>query len=176
MHLKRTGRGGLAVAYIGDGTLGEGVVYESLNLAQLQRAPLVVVVEHNGIAQTTPTSQALAGTVAGRAAAFGVRHAHAEGADIAGIRARLRDPVEAVRTGGGPLVIEFRTHRLGPHSKGDDTRDPAELARLRAADWYPRFAAADPDRFAACDARQRRLVGEVVREVLSRPLVQGGAA
>jgi TPP-dependent pyruvate/acetoin dehydrogenase alpha subunit len=175
MHLRRTGRPGPAVAYIGDGTLGEGVVYESLNLAQLQRAPLVIVVEHNGIAQTTPTSEAMAGTVAGRAAAFGVRHVAVGGIDIAGIRTRLRGSVERVRAGDGPLVIEFRTTRLGPHSKGDDTRDPAELARLRRTDWYPRFAAADPDRFGEHDRRQRRVIDETVREVLSRPFA-GGAA
>nr|AKC92652.1 putative TPP-dependent dehydrogenase E1 [Amycolatopsis sp. SANK 60206] len=171
LNMKRTGRSEVAVAYIGDGTLGEGVVYETMNMAQLWRAPLVLVVENNGIAQTTATVNAMAGSIAGRAAAFGMRYAYAEGIDITYLRAELADPIERTRAGEGPLLIEFRTDRLGPHSKGDDTREAAVLDRLRRDDWYPRFAAAEPERFARIDQRQRRLVDQVVDEVLSRPRV-----
>lgn len=170
LHLRRAGTGGLAMVFVGDGTWGEGAVYEALNIAALWRLPLLVVVEHNGIAQSTPTTAQLAGSIAGRATAFGVRHRLVWSQDLAEIRAELRQPIADVRTGGEPLVVEFRTQRVGPHSKGDDTRDRAELDRVAAADWYRTYAAAIPDRFERADARQRELVARIAGEVLSWPL------
>ena len=64
----------VAVAYIGDGTLGEGVFYETLNLASLWKIPIIFVLEINGIAQTTNNKQSISGSVEGRAKAFGIRH------------------------------------------------------------------------------------------------------
>ena len=62
----------VVVCFLGDGTLGQGVVYESLNLASLWGAPILYVVENNHIAQTTPTGHALAGDIALRFAAFDI--------------------------------------------------------------------------------------------------------
>lgn len=169
MHCRRAGAGLLAAAYIGDGTWGEGAVYEALNLAGLWRLPLLVLVEHNGIAQSTPTAVQMSGTIAARAAAFGVRHHLVTSVDIAAIRAELAPLVERVRAEHDPLVVEFRTHRVGPHSKGDDTRDPATRQRAIDNDWYPRYASQFPDRFAAIDAGQREYVRAVVAEVANRP-------
>lgn len=170
LHLKRTEPGLLAATYVGDGTWGEGAVYEALNLAALWRLPLLVLVEHNGIAQSTPTERQLAGTIAGRAAAFGIPHRRLESTDVDTIRAELTEPVQEVRRECRPLVVEFATHRIGPHSKGDDTRSPAELRALADGDWYRRYAAEWPDRFALIDARQRARVDEIVAEVTARPL------
>jgi pyruvate dehydrogenase E1 component alpha subunit len=77
--------------------------------------------------------------------------------------------VHRVRQGGGPLVVEFRTVRLGPHSKGDDTRTAAELDRAQERDWYAVLSRTIPERFAAEDARQRERVEWVVDEVAARP-------
>ncbi|MEV6927321.1 thiamine pyrophosphate-dependent dehydrogenase E1 component subunit alpha [Dactylosporangium sp. NPDC051485] len=176
LHMKSTGRPVLAVAYIGDGTWGQGVVYEALNMAQLWQAPLVVVVENNHIAQTTPTRSAMAGSIRGRAAAFGVRYEYVEGCDVQAIRAQLEAPIRRTRDGGGPVVVEFDTIRLGPHSKGDDARDPAAVALLRERDWYEQHARRDPERFQRLDASARRIVADVTRDVLSRPLVGARAA
>jgi acetoin:2,6-dichlorophenolindophenol oxidoreductase subunit alpha len=170
LHLARHEPGGLACVYVGDGTWGQGVVYEALNLAALWRLPLLVVVEHNGIAQSTPTGSHLAGTIAGRAAAFGVAHLGVATDEVDDVRSLLAAPVAALRSGAGPLVVEFATRRLGPHSKGDDVRPPELLARLRAEDWYPRYAATLGPRFARIDAAQRSRVADVVREVSARPL------
>lgn len=170
-HCRARGDGRLAVAYIGDGTWGEGTVYETLNLAQLLRAPLVVVVENNGIAQSTPTSRAMAGTVAARAAAFDVRFARVEHTDVPRIRAELQAPVEATRRGQGPLVVEFVTTRLGPHSKGDDTRPAAELAQVRERDWATRYRRRHPGQFDRVEREQRDRVQSLVAEVLARPAV-----
>ncbi|MEU8819328.1 thiamine pyrophosphate-dependent dehydrogenase E1 component subunit alpha [Actinoplanes sp. NPDC048796] len=170
LSLRRSRPGSVVVAYIGDGTWGEGAVYEALNMAALWRAPLIVAVEHNGIAQTTPTEAHLAGTIGGRCAGFGIRHRLIEGNDVAAIRATLAPAVSLVRAGGEPLVIEFRAHRLGPHSKGDDTRTEQQLEAARRADWYPRLAAAAPESFAAADRRQRDRVAAVVDDVRARPV------
>lgn len=169
LHLARHEPGALTCVYTGDGTWGEGAVYEALNLAALRRLPLLVVVENNGIAQSTPTAAAMAGTIAGRAAAFGIPFRGITSSDVAQIRGVLAGPVAAVRDGAGPLVVEFSTRRLGPHSKGDDSRPEQELRRVRAADWYERRAAAGDARFAALDAAARARVADVVAEVSARP-------
>jgi pyruvate dehydrogenase E1 component alpha subunit len=163
LHSARTEPGRLACAFIGDGTWGEGAVYETLNLAALWRLPLVVAVEHNGIAQSTPSAAAMAGTIAARAAAFGVAHLHVPElrGDVAAMRAMLEEPLKHVRDGAGPLVVEFAVHRLGPHSKGDDTRPAAAVAAL--PDWYTRHAG------TPLDTQQRERVAAVVADVTARP-------
>ncbi|MBL1100568.1 thiamine pyrophosphate-dependent dehydrogenase E1 component subunit alpha [Streptomyces coffeae] len=170
LHLKRTGSTGLAAVFVGDGTWGEGSVYEALNMAALWQVPLLVLVENNGIAQSTPTTTQLAGSIADRAAAFGVRHHLVRFQDLDEIRTVLGPSIARVREAGEPLVVEFLTSRVGPHSKGDDTRPAEEVERAAARDWYRRYAAAIPDRFGACDKRQRELVEQIVHEVASRPL------
>ncbi|MGC4880034.1 thiamine pyrophosphate-dependent dehydrogenase E1 component subunit alpha [Micromonospora sp. DT43] len=171
VHQSRSEPGGLSCVYLGDGTWGEGAVYEALNLAALWRLPLLVVVEHNGIAQTTPTRLAMAGDIAGRAAAFGVTHRRIVSLDVAGIRA-VTEPVVAEVRAGRPAVLEFVTHRVGPHSKGDDTRPAPERAEAAAHDWYELYRQAHPEHFAAHDDRQRALVAEVAAEVAGRALAR----
>jgi TPP-dependent pyruvate/acetoin dehydrogenase alpha subunit len=163
----------MAVAYIGDGTWGEGAVYEALNMAALWSVPLLVVVENNGIAQSTPVEKHMAGSIAGRAGGLGIGYVHVDSPDPALIRQLLYEPVEAVRRSPRPLIAEFVTDRIGPHSKGDDTRPPDVLDQLRAKDWYQCYATAFPDQFAAADQRQRELMDATVRDVNSRPLVAG---
>ena len=168
LHMARSEPGGLACAHVGDGTFGQGAVYEALNLAALWRLPRLVIVEHNGIAQSTPTVAQLAGTIADRAAAFGIAHLWTQSFDVASVRTELAEGVQRIRDGHGPLVVEFTTRRLGPHSKGDDPRPAAELARLRAEDWYPWYAEAYGQTFTAIDARQRARVAAVVSDVTAR--------
>ena len=168
LHLKRAGRRQLAAVFIGDGTFGEGAVYEALNIARLWSLPLLVLVENNHIAQSTPNSAAMAGTIAARAAAFDVRYLKVESCDVDEIRAELGPLVDTVRRTPAPAVVEFDTVRLGPHSKGDDTRDPQTMAAARARDWYRRYERECPERLAAADARQRARLAEVFGEVESR--------
>jgi pyruvate dehydrogenase E1 component alpha subunit len=176
LHLKRLGRGSVALAYVGDGAFGEGAVYEALNMAALWQLPLVVVVENNHIAQSTTTIQQLAGTVRGRAEAFGIAHHLVTAQDPVDVRAGLAPLFGPVRETGAPLVVEFDTVRLGPHSKGDDTRDADELRTLRTRDWYGRYARSIPDRFGPADRAAAAAVASAVAEVLARPLATGPAA
>src|SRR3954468_8691288 len=89
LRLRRHEPGVLAAVYIGDGTWGEGAVYEALNMAALWRLPLLVLVEHNGIAQSTPTESQMAGTIAGRVAGLGIAHHRVDQQDVNAIRADL---------------------------------------------------------------------------------------
>lgn len=171
LDLRRTGSDGLALVYLGDGTWGEGAIYEALNMAALWQVPLLVAVENNGIAQSTPIWRHMAGSIAARAEGFGIDHIRVDQTDPGEIRSLLRDPVAAIRFAPRPLIVEFITERLGPHSKGDDTRDRGELDGLQAKDWYPRYAAAFPDQFADVDKQQRERVEAAVREVTARRLV-----
>lgn len=170
LHLKRHEPGRAAVVHIGDGTWGEGSVYEALNMASLWSLPLVVVVENNGIAQSTPATSHMAGSIAARAAAFGIDYWGTGSCDVNQLRSELAPLLEKVRRTSRPLVAELATSRLGPHSKGDDTRTAAELQRIRAGDWYPRYAAAFPAQFEPLDSKQQALIDSVVREVDARPL------
>ncbi|MFG7940501.1 thiamine pyrophosphate-dependent dehydrogenase E1 component subunit alpha [Streptomyces cacaoi] len=165
LRLKRTEPGALACAYIGDGTWGEGSVYEALNMARLWELPLLVVVEHNGIAQTTPTTAQLSGSISGRAAAFGVDHVRSDSTDVVELRALLGPAVRRVRRDCRPLVVELATHRVGPHSKGDDTRPEDERAAAEADDWYRRYPPGHEEQFARLDERARAAVADVAREV-----------
>ncbi|GAA2658126.1 thiamine pyrophosphate-dependent dehydrogenase E1 component subunit alpha [Streptomyces lunalinharesii] len=169
LHCKRTGDGRLVAVHTGDGTWGEGAVYEALNMAALWRVPVLVVVEHNGIAQSTPTHLQMAGSLRDRAAAFGIDFLEVTGHDVPEIRARLAPVVRRVREEHRPTVVQFTTRRLGPHSKGDDTRDGEEVAALWAADWHQELTARLGAPFRELDARVRAEIERVAREVEARP-------
>jgi acetoin:2,6-dichlorophenolindophenol oxidoreductase subunit alpha len=169
MHLKRAEPGRIAVAHIGDGTWGEGAVYEALNMARLWSLPLLVVVENNGIAQSTSTSMQLAGTIEGRAGAFGAGYYGTRSTDVNRLRDELATVVAQVRDLCIPYVAEFATTRLGPHSKGDDSRPEEALREAAANDWYRCYREAFPDQLAAEDEVQRLRIARVVADVTARP-------
>ena len=124
--------GAITIAFLGDGTLGEGVVYESLNMASLWQAPVLWVVENNQIAQTTPVEISLAGGIAARFSAFGIQSAELDSSDVLEIAPLAAQLVEQVRTSSTPRALILHTCRFGPHSKGDDTRPAEEIAQQRA--------------------------------------------
>ncbi|OAI19498.1 2-oxoglutarate dehydrogenase [Methylomonas koyamae] len=124
---------GIVAAIIGDGTLGQGLVYEAMNLASVWNAPLLVVVENNGIAQTTVSSHTLAGDIEARGAAFGLPTWRLADDDPEFL-AKVDGVVNTVRGRRGPGFLVIDTRRMGPHSKGDDLRDPEELEQIRSRD------------------------------------------
>ncbi|HUQ53044.1 MAG TPA: thiamine pyrophosphate-dependent enzyme [Gammaproteobacteria bacterium] len=131
---KLAGDGGIVAVCIGDGTLGEGVVYETFNMAAKWRLPLLVVLENNRYAQSTSQAETLAGDICARAAAFGMRTLHGETWRPYVLAAQLREAAAAVRHDGGPLFVRVDTYRLAAHSKGDDDRDPKEVAAFARRD------------------------------------------
>jgi TPP-dependent pyruvate/acetoin dehydrogenase alpha subunit len=163
--------GNIAVVFLGDGTLGEGVVYETLNLASLWSLPLLFVVEANGFAQSTPTALQLAGSFTQRAEAFGVRALGGDGNDLEAVIALARQAMTTVRKEGRPVWLVLHTYRLGPHSKGDDIRSAAELQSARARDPLPRMRAQLPEAAAAeIEGRVRQRIDAAVQRAKNSPL------
>src|SRR3990172_8139481 len=123
---KQKGAGAVTTVFLGDGTLGEGVSYESLNMASLWRLPVLFVVENNHYAQSTPVELELAGSIPARGAAFGIEVAELDTTDVAEIHEAASRAVARIREAGEPYFLVLHTYRFSPHSKGDDNRDPAE--------------------------------------------------
>jgi 2-oxoisovalerate dehydrogenase E1 component len=163
---KRRGSSGIVAVLIGDGTLGQGLVYETLNLAGIWHAPLLMVVENNGIAQTTFTSETIAGSIEARGAAFGLPVWHYADDDPE-VFAKVEAVVTGMRRSGGPGFLVLDTMRMGPHSKGDDLRDAVEMERIRRRDPLARLGASLP-------ADVRRGIDARTTEFLER--VRDGAA
>jgi len=122
------GSTGLSVVFIGDGTLGEGATYETLNLASLWRLPLVVVLEDNEWAQSTPSSANLAGSIRDRFTAFGLGVFEIDSTDVEELDAVAERALAQARTREGPVAIVIHTYRLCHHSKNDDNRPADEVA------------------------------------------------
>ncbi len=128
---KQQKRRSVTVAFVGDGALGEGLIYETLNMASLWGAPLLIVVEYNHIAQTTPTHTTTAGDFITRFGAFDISAHLFKSSDVMEIVPFAQDLLALVRARRRPYALVLDTARLGPHSKSDDTRNPAELDLLR---------------------------------------------
>ncbi|GAB4580293.1 MAG: alpha-ketoacid dehydrogenase subunit alpha/beta [Anaerolineales bacterium] len=128
---KIKGSGAVAIVFLGDGALGEGVVYETLNMASLWGAPILYVVENNRIAQTTPIDLALAGSLPARLTAFGIPTCELDTSNVLDILPVAGNLLAEIRTTQTPRALILHTCRFGPHSKGDDTRPEDEVARMR---------------------------------------------
>jgi TPP-dependent pyruvate/acetoin dehydrogenase alpha subunit len=128
---KLRGTGGLSVVFIGDGTLGEGVVYETLNIASLWSLPLLVVVEDNGWSQSTPTRLNLAGDMPARFTAFGIPVWEISSTDVLEIEQTALEGIQQARGSQRPVVLIIHTYRLCHHSKNDDCRPLEEVAERR---------------------------------------------
>jgi 2-oxoisovalerate dehydrogenase E1 component len=126
--------GNTVVCFLGDGALGEGVTYESLNIASLWRVPILFVLENNRYAQSTPIALNLAGSIRDRFEAFGIESDEIEGSDALSVDAALKRAVHHVRSARRPFCQIVNSYRLEAHSKGDDTRDPHEIEAYRKID------------------------------------------
>lgn len=130
---KLHGSGAIVAAMIGDGTLGQGLLYEAMNMASVWSVPFLVVVENNGISQTTEPHQNLGGDIQARGAAFGLQTWRVDDASEDFFQ-QVEAAVRQVRESGRPGFLVIDTKRLGPHSKGDDLRPAGELEAIRARD------------------------------------------
>lgn len=132
---KAKGRGAIVCNFLGDGALGEGVVYEAMNMAGLWRLPVLFCVESNGYQQATSTDKAVAGSLVERGAAFGLETVEIDGNDVVSIADEMARVIQAVRA-NIPHWVVFHTYRLAGHSKSDDNcyRDRAEEESWRQRD------------------------------------------
>ncbi|HJW53758.1 MAG TPA: thiamine pyrophosphate-dependent dehydrogenase E1 component subunit alpha [Burkholderiaceae bacterium] len=131
---KRAGERGISVVFAGDGAMSEGVIYEALNMAALWKLPLLLVIEHNQIAQSTPWTLEHGSPIEDRPASFGVPTETVDGNNVRMVRNLAEKTVADMRDDPGPRCLLLQTYRLGPHSKGDDNRNPAEIADHRTKD------------------------------------------
>src|SRR5262245_13941450 len=168
---RERGSGAVTTVFIGDGTLGQGVVYESLNIASRWGLPLLVVVENNYYAQSTPSHLTLAGRIADRGTAFGIETAELDTTDVSEVWEAAAAIVPKVRAGGRPFFLVLNTYRYSPHSKGDDNRDPDEIEAAREHD--PLAVAggrlAGEERTMIEDACERRLSEAIAAADASPP-------
>jgi 2-oxoisovalerate dehydrogenase E1 component len=169
LAMKRRNSQSIVATIVGDGTLGQGLLYESLNLASVWKLPVLFVVENNGIAQTTPTIETIGGSIEARGAAFGLRTWRLDDSspDFLASAEKVVDEVRASRSPGF-LVID--TRRLGPHSKGDDLRSKSEMEGIRKRDPLSNLGQLLPEQEReAIDAETSRFVEEAHQAALSSP-------
>ncbi len=114
-------KGEVALATIGDGGTSHGEFYEGLNFAASYNAPLVVVIQNNQYAISTPRKKATkAETLAQKAVAFGIPGIQVDGNDILAMYVAAKEAADYARKGNGPVLIEAVTYRLGAHTTSDD--------------------------------------------------------
>ena len=158
---KRLGRKAVAVAFFGDGALGEGLLHECLNLASLWRLPLLFVCENNGWSEFLPSAKQIAFKLADLAPAYGIPYITVDGNDVAAVSTAATNAVAGARA-GTPAVLECVTARVRGHYEGDAQkyRDPAEIKALDARDPL-RIAAARLARLGISEDRLQGLLAEV---------------
>ena len=157
----------IAVVFIGDGTLGEGVLYETLNIASQWELPLLLVLENNLYSQSTPQRQTLAGDILARAAAFAVATGQGNTWEPSALLAAAAAAVQRVRTSSRPLLLKIDTYRLMAHSKGDDDRAPEEVKKHWQRDPLSRFVLEHAQAAAGLQAAATRRVTAAVAQAES---------
>ena len=120
----------VVLVYVGDGATSTGAFHEGLNFAAVQRVPMVVIVENNGYAYSTPTSkQTAAASFADKGIGYGIPGVTADGNDVLATYEVTREAVNRARAGGGVTLIELMTYRRKGHAEHDNQSyvQPGEL-------------------------------------------------
>jgi len=120
---KRLGNGRVAVCFFGEGALGQGSLYEVMNLAQLWKLPVIYVCENNLYNEYTHYSETTTGTILGRAAAFGIEAEIVDGQDVRAVNEVATRMVNRARAGNGPSFLQADTYRYSGHHVGDINRE-----------------------------------------------------
>jgi pyruvate dehydrogenase E1 component alpha subunit/2-oxoisovalerate dehydrogenase E1 component alpha subunit len=166
-RIRREPRVGLV--YVGDGATSTGAFHEGINFAAVQRCPLVVVVENNGYAYSTPTTQQTAAErLADKAAGYGIPGVRADGNDVLEVHRVTREAVLRARQGGGPTLLEMMTYRRKGHAEHDNqSYVPAgEIERWAATnDPLDRYAARLTGEFGVTAETLAALDADVAAEV-----------
>jgi len=131
-ELQRTRNPGIAMVWGGEGSTSEGDFHEALNFAAIHKLPVVFVIENNQYAISVPVVEEVAGSLAARAAAYGMPAESIDGNDILEVYRAASEAVSRARSGGGPSFIEARTYRHYAHTSDDDDKlyRPAEEVEM----------------------------------------------
>jgi pyruvate dehydrogenase E1 component alpha subunit len=119
---KRLGTGQVAVCFFGEGALGQGLLYETMNMAQLWKLPVIFVCENNMYNEYTHYHETAAGSLTARASAFGIHTEELDGQDIRAVNEAATRLVERARNGDGPAFMVCNTYRYHGHHVGDIDR------------------------------------------------------
>ncbi len=172
--------GGICTAYLGDGAVNQGQVYESFNMAALWKLPVVYVIENNRYGMGTSQERASAGTnLCERGAAYGIPGEQVDGMDVTAVNEKAREVVEYVRSGKGPFILEAMTYRYRGHSMSDpakyrkkeelqefrEQRDSIESLRSKILD----AGLSDADALKAMDKEIRDIVNDAARFAQDSP-------
>jgi len=165
--MRRQDRVGLV--YVGDGATSTGAFHEGINFAAVQRLPLVVIVENNGYAYSTPIEkQTAARQFVDKAIGYGVDGLQADGNDVLAVYDVTKQAVDRARAGGGVTLIELMTYRRKGHAEHDNQSyvPPGEIDRWAAEnDPIDRYLAVMRDELGASDEEIAALDARVAREV-----------
>ncbi len=158
----------VGLAFIGDGGSSTGAFWEGMNFAAVQKLPLVVVIENNGYAYSTPTTrQSAVKTLADKAVGLGCVGETCDGNDVLAVYGAARRAVERARRGEGVTLLEVKTFRMKGHAEHDNQAyvPPEMIAEWQAKDPIPRFERVLLELGYATqtnfDAIQHRVKGEV---------------
>jgi pyruvate dehydrogenase E1 component alpha subunit len=120
---KTLGNDRVAVCFFGEGALGQGSLYEVMNLAQLWTLPVIFVCENNQYNEYTHYQETTAGTILGRATAFGIEAVSVDGQDVRAVNEVATRLIRRARSGGGPAFVQCDTYRYSGHHVGDINRE-----------------------------------------------------
>jgi pyruvate dehydrogenase E1 component alpha subunit len=120
---QRLGNGRVSVCFFGEGALGQGVLYEEMNLAQLYKLPVIYVCENNLYTEYTHFTETTAGDIPSRATAFGVKAMTVDGQDVRAVYDAAKQLADRARQGGGPAFLLCNTYRFHGHHVGDINRE-----------------------------------------------------
>lgn len=161
----------VSLTYFGDGAANQGQVYESFNMAQLWKLPVVFVIENNRYAMGTAVSRASAQTdFSRRGVSFGIPGEQVDGMDVRAVREAGLRAIEHARSGKGPYILEMQTYRYRGHSMSDPAKyrskdevqrmreehDPIEQVRARLVREFK----IGEDELKAIDAKVREIVND----------------
>lgn len=168
---KYNGDGKVAFTYFGDGAANQGQVYESFNMAELWRLPVVYVIENNQYAMGTSVERASSEThLYRRGTSFNIPGAEVDGMDVVAVREAGLKAAEHARSGKGPFILEMKTYRYRGHSMSDPakyrTRDEVDAIRKNRdpidhlAERLETDAKVSPETFKTIDAEVKAIVAE----------------
>ena len=175
---KLQGRGGVALAFFGDGASNQGTTFESLNLATVWKLPVVFIAENNGYAEATASSWSVScKDISTRAEGFGMPGVTVDGHDFFAVHEAANTAVERARAGVGPSLIECKLDRFFGHFEGDNQkyRAPNEVKKIRnEKDCIKRFSTSVTvdteitlDDLAAIDAEVQALIDSAVEKAVA---------
>ena len=121
LSFRMRGEDRVVLVYIGDGATSTGAFHEGVNFAAVQKVPMVIVVENNGYAYSTPTGkQTAANSFMDKALGYGIAGVQADGNDVLAVYDVTKAAVDRARAGGGPTLVELITYRRKGHAEHDN--------------------------------------------------------